>query len=76
MEGKGLRINMGKTKVLISGLDVFQKSGKDACGMCLKGVGTNSIFCGGCSSWTRKKCCGVHGSLKPDPKYRCELCIG
>ena len=24
------------------------------CGMCLKGVGTNSIFCGGCSSWIPK----------------------
>ena len=53
MEGKGLWVNMGKTKVLISGpgLDVLPKSGKDPCSMCLKGVGINSIFCGGCSSW-------------------------
>ena len=31
MEGKGLRVNVGKTKVLMSrpGLDVLQKSGKD-----------------------------------------------
>ena len=43
MEGKGLRVNLGKTKVLISGLglDAFQKYGKDPCGVCLKGVGTN-----------------------------------
>ena len=56
MEGKGLRVNMGKTKDLISGLglDVLQKSGKDPCGVCVKGVGTNSIFCGGCSSWIHK----------------------
>ena len=46
--GKGLRVNMGKSKVLISGpwLNVLQKSGKDPCCMCLKGVSTNSIFCG------------------------------
>ena len=46
--GKGLRVNMGKTKALISGpgLNVLQKSGKDPCSMCLKGVGTYSIFCG------------------------------
>ena len=46
MEGKGIRINMGKTKVLISGpgLDVLQKSDKDLCGVCLKGVGTDSNF--------------------------------
>ena len=51
MEGKGLRVNMGKTKFLISGpgIDVLQKFGKDACGVCLKGVGTSSIFYG-CSS--------------------------
>ena len=46
MEGKGLRVNMGKTTVLISGpgLDVLQKSGKYPCGVCLMGAGTNSIF--------------------------------
>ena len=48
MGGKGLRVNVDKTKVLMSGLglDVLQKSSKDPCGMCLKGVLTNSIFCG------------------------------
>ena len=56
MEGKGLRVNMGKTKVLISGLGLYvlQKSGKDPCGMCLKGVGINSFSCGGYSSWICK----------------------
>ena len=78
MEEKGLRVNMGKTKVLISGpnLDVLQKSGKYPCAVCLKGVGTNSIFCGGCSSWVHKKCSGVPGPLKPDPNFRCKRCTG
>ena len=61
IDGKGLWVNMGKTKVLISGLglNVLQKSGKDPCAMCLKGAGTNSIFCGGCSSWVHKECSGI-----------------
>ena len=78
MEGKGLRFNMDETKVLISGpgLDVLQKSGKDPCGVCLKGVGKNSIFCCGCSSWIHKKCCGVPGRLKSDATFRCKRCTG
>ena len=46
MEAGGLWANMGKTKVLISGLgcDVLQKFCKDTCGFCLEGVGTNFIF--------------------------------
>ena len=48
---KGLRVNMGKTKILESGinLDVLMKSGKHPCGVCQKGVGSaNAILCGGC----------------------------
>ena len=50
MEKKGLRVNMGKTKIMVSGidLDLLKKSGKDPCGVCQKGIGTNAIFCGGC----------------------------
>ena len=35
MESKGLRVNMGKTKIMVSGpnLDLLKKSGKDPCGM-------------------------------------------
>ena len=50
MEKKGLQVNMGKTKIIVSGmnLDRLKKSGKDPCGVCEKGVGSNAIFCGGC----------------------------
>ena len=36
MEKKGLRVNMGKTKIMESGinLDVLKKSGKYPCGVC------------------------------------------
>ena len=42
MEKKGLRVNMGKTKIMESGinLDVLKKSGKYPCGVCLTGVGS------------------------------------
>ena len=78
MEGNGLRANIGKNNVLVSGsgLDVLQKSGKDPCGMCLKGVGTNSNFYGDSSSWIHKKCSGIPGPLKTDTSFKCKRCIG
>ena len=78
IEGKGLQVNTGKSKVPISGpgLNVLQKSGKDPYGVCLKGVCTNFIFCGGFSTWIHKKCSGVPGSLKTDASYRCKQCTG
>ena len=50
MESKGLRVNMGKTKVMASGvdLDVLQDSGKFPCGVCRTGVGASSMLCVGC----------------------------
>ena len=46
MKKKGLRVNMGKTKIIVSGmdLDLLKKSGKDPCSVCQKGVGSNAIF--------------------------------
>ena len=78
MEAKGLRVNMGKTKVMVSGpgLDVLQKSGKDPCAVCLSGTGNNSILCSGCSLWVHKRCSGTTGKLVPDPNFKCKRCLG
>ena len=78
MEKKGLRVNMVKTKKMVSGmdLDLLKKSGKDPCGVCQKGVGSNAIFCGGCLCWIHKKCSGIKGPLRPDPDFRCARCLG
>ena len=57
MEKKGLRVNMGKTKIMESGInpDVLKKSGKYPCGVCLTGIGsTNAILCDGCERWCIK----------------------
>ena len=79
MEKKGLRVNMGNTKIRESGinLDVLKKSGKYPCGVCQSGVGSsNAIFCGGCKHWVHKKCSSIKGPLRPDPEFRCARCLG
>ena len=79
MEKKGLRVNIGKTKIMESGinLDVMKKSGKYPCGVCQSGVGSsNAIFCGGCKRWVHKKCSSIKGPLRPDPEFRCARCLG
>ena len=61
MEANGLRVNMGKTKIMVSGvnLQTLKDSGKYPCSVYRRGVGSNSIYCAGCSHWVHKKCSGV-----------------
>ena len=75
MEEKGLRVNAGKTKIMICGmgLDLLQSSGEFPCAVCRTGVGSNSIFCKGCKHWVHKKCSGLK-RLTEDPDYRCTSC--
>ena len=77
MEKKGLRVNAGKTKIMIcgTGLDLLQSSGEFPCAVCRTGVGSNSTFCNGCKHWVHKKCSGLK-RLKNDPDYRCTWCQG
>ena len=77
MEKKGLRVNVGKTEIMIcgTGLDLLQSSGEFPCAVCCTGVGSNSIFCNGCKHWMHKKCSGLK-RLKKDPDYRCTRCQG
>ena len=55
LEAKGLRVNMGKTKIMICSrnLHSLKDSRKHPCGVCCKGIGSNSIFCG-CKPWIHK----------------------
>ena len=78
MEAKGLRVNMPKTKIMISadGTNTLKDSGKYPCAVCRQGVGSNSIQCTQCSFWVHKKCSGIKGRLKPDPSFVCSRCIG
>ena len=55
-EIKKMGLNMRKTNIMVSGLDLdlLKKFGKDPYGVCQKGVGSNAISCGGCLCWIHK----------------------
>ena len=71
MERKELRVNAGKTKIMICGIgrDLLQNSGEFPCAICRTGVDSNNIQCSGCKHWVHKKCSGIK-RLKKDPNYR------
>ena len=74
----GLRINVGKTKILGSS-DEAQKPTRNVkwpCGVCSKGVGVNSILCQTCNLWIHKRCSGVKGTLKKESMFRFKKCKG
>ena len=75
---KGLNVNIGKTKVMISGrnLNTLKKTGKYPCGVCFTGVGRNSIYCSFCSCWVHKKCTNIHGPLINVANFKCARCSG
>ena len=77
MEEKGLRVNAGKTKIMICGmgLDLLQSSGEFSCAVYRTGVGSNSIICKSCKHWVHKKRSGLNG-LTEDPNYRGTRCQG
>ena len=50
-------------------LDLLKRSGKDPCGVCQKGVGSNTILsCVAFLCWINKKCSDIKG---PYPDFRC-----
>jgi len=58
-----MRVNMNKTKVMISGERqmVRLQDVRWPCGVCSKGVGSNSIQCSSCQKWVHKKRSGIKG---------------
>ncbi len=75
MEAKGMRVNMGKTKVMWTGGEARRDYGvKFPCAVCDKGVGSNSIMCETCGRWTHKKCSGVKGCLGRVIHFECSRC--
>jgi hypothetical protein len=77
MEAKGLKMNVGKTKVMVSGENCGSNecSGKWPCAVCAKGVGSNSIRCTSCEGWVHRKCTGVKGPLRSvEGTFVCKTC--
>jgi len=60
VENRGMRVNMNKTKVMINGerQKQVQKAVRWSCGVCGRGVGSNSIQCTCYQKWVHKKCSG------------------
>ena len=78
VENKGMRVNMNKTKVMISGerQKVRQKAVRWPCGVCSKGIGSNSLQCTSCQKWEHKQCSGIKGSMSKVAKsFICRGCL-
>jgi hypothetical protein len=77
MEAKGLRVNMEKTKILKCQVKygVEEDSGKWPCGVCRKGVGSNSIMCTTCKKWIHHRCSGLGKRLEHNNDFKCKTCL-
>ena len=65
LEGKGLNVNVGKTKMMVSGTEgEIALSKIDPCGICGKRVGSNAGCCTQCTKW-------VHGRCTNNKKVTC-----
>ena len=76
LESKGLRVNVGKTKILVSVHNAPKPvdGSKFPCGVCNKGVGINSIKCHACDFWVHKCCSNIKGPVKPDTDFKFKKC--
>ena len=72
---RGLKINIGKTKILVSGKDGLAPlpSGQYPCGVCARGVGSNSVLCTQCSKWIHQRCSGL-SRVGQALNYVCPTC--
>ena len=78
VESKGMRVNMNKTTVMISGERqmVRQKDVTWPCRVCNKGVGSNSLQCTRCQKWVHKKCSCIKSSMSKVAKsFICRGCL-
>ena len=59
-KSKGLKENLGKTKVVVSGAEgELSVSKVDPCGICGKRVMANSVLCVKCGKWIHGRCAKV-----------------
>jgi len=77
LEEKGLRVNLGKTKIMRCQYRTGQveNSGKFPCSVCKRGVGANSIQCTACNLWVHKRCSSIKGKLQSATSYSCKKCV-
>ena len=81
IDAKGLMVNVGKNKVMKCGVGLHKilvDSGKyPLCGVCGKGVKTNSIQCTLCMKCVHKRCSGVSRKLRAEDAeaFKCKTCV-
>ena len=57
MKDKGLKVNVGKTKMMVSGTEGEIRSSKiDPCGICGNRVRSNAVCCTQCMKWIYERC--------------------
>jgi len=55
---------------------LMQKATRWPCGVCCRGVGSNSIQCTSCQKWVHRKCNGIKGSMyKVMKTFVCRGCV-
>ena len=77
MENKGLRVNMGETKVMICGntLNTIKPYGNYPCSVCRKEVGRNSIFYTRRDASFHRKCSEIKSRLFNILDFWCHKCL-
>ena len=75
MEARGMRVNLDKTKVMVTGKGTNHiiQSGRWPCGCCGRGVGVNSILCLQCNKWCHQRCSGLR-NVNGVENFQCLAC--
>ena len=76
-ESKWLKVNLKKTKVIVSGLKgEVLKSKVDPCAKCGKRVMANLVMCTKCGKWVHGRCAKMKRVTSTLAKsFVCELCV-
>ena len=76
-ESKGLKVNLKKTKVMVSdSKGEVLKSKVDSCAKCGKNVMVNSVKCTKCGKWVHGRCAKMKRVTSTLAKgFVCELCV-
>ena len=75
LEGKGLKVNVQKTKAMkLGGKKEMKAAEVNPCAVCRRRVMRNSIRCTVCGGWVHKRCSRVRGSLVRVVGFVCKRC--
>ena len=78
LKGKGLKVNVGKTKMMVSGTkEEIVLSKIDPCGICGKRVGSNDVRCTQYVKWMHGRCMKMKKVTCSTARHSvCKRCTG